>query len=111
MLKKRKKTLKKEIRNSFNVLFQFVIGHLIVAFGSKKRLNVIIMNYPTRIVEIDGIAITVHFDDLQTELVDEVDYHDKSYIATGFDANGRTYKAIAVYSCDELIDITDIEQD
>lgn len=67
--------------------------------------------YPTRTVEIDGIKIVVHFDDLQTELLDVVDCYDKSYVATGFDANGRTYKATAEFSCDELVGITDIEQD
>lgn len=69
-------------------------------------------DYPTETVEIDGIEITVHFDDLQSEYLD----HDSeermvTYIATGFDANGRTYKAIAEFCCDELVKIEDIEQD
>lgn len=68
-------------------------------------------NYPTRTVEIDGIEITVHFDDLQAELLDTVDNYDCTFLATGFDANRRTYKATAVYSCGELIDIENIEQD
>lgn len=54
--------------------------------------------------------VEITFDDLQTELLDTVDCYDKTYLATGYDSEGNKYSASAVYSCDELIGLEDIEQ-
>lgn len=54
--------------------------------------------------------VEITFDDLQSQLLDSVDCYDKTYLATGYDKEGNKYSASAVYSCDELIELEDIEQ-
>jgi hypothetical protein len=63
------------------------------------------------------MVITTHegteiiFDDLQHELLDIIDNYDETYLATGYDAYGNTYTAIAHFSCCEFYELTDIERD
>lgn len=57
----------------------------------------------------NGTEITVHFDDLEVELLDRVEYS-RFYKCTGFDANGNTYVGTVEKCCDEYEEITDIEQ-
>lgn len=53
--------------------------------------------------------VEILFDDLQTELLDSVDCYDKTYLAIGYDKDGNKYGAGAVYSCDELQYLEEIE--
>jgi hypothetical protein len=65
--------------------------------------------HPTATIERDGQKLTVEFDDLQTELLDTISAYDRTYVAKGVDKYGRKYSATAVFSCDELIELDDID--
>jgi hypothetical protein len=54
--------------------------------------------------------IEVTFDDLQYQfLSSDNPPYDKTYECRGYDDEGRIYSGIAEFSCDELVEITDIE--
>ena len=57
-----------------------------------------------------GVQIQIHFDDLQYQLLEKIDCYDSSWECRGYDANGNQYSGIAQISCDECVEIEDIEQ-
>lgn len=48
--------------------------------------------------------------DTKVELLDKIDCYDKVYLAEGYDTHGNKYTASAIYSCDELVELEDIEK-
>lgn len=79
------------------------------------RINSIELSESCTIVKSEWVFdegeqdVVITFDDMKTELLDSVDCYDKVYLAVGYDAEGNKYTASAVYSCDELIELEDIE--
>lgn len=79
------------------------------------RINSIDYSVPNPIVKAEWIFeegeqdVTIVFDDLQTELLESIDCYDKVYCAIGYDNEGNKFSASAVYSCDELQSLEDIE--
>lgn len=45
----------------------------------------------------------------QVEFLSAVDVHDQTYSIKGYSKIGNVYEAIGQYSCDELVEIEDIE--
>ena len=55
-------------------------------------------------VEFNGT--TVEFDESDvTETIEEIDCYDSQVVVEGYDSDGIVYEAIAMMSCDELVEI------
>ena len=55
-------------------------------------------------VEFNGT--TVEFDESDvTETLNEIDCYDSEVVVEGYDSDGIVYEAIAMMSCDELVEI------
>ena len=55
-------------------------------------------------VEFNGT--TVEFDESDvTETLNEIDCYDSNVVVEGYDSDGIVYEAIAMMSCDELVEI------
>ena len=55
-------------------------------------------------VEFNGT--TVEFDESDvTETLEEIDCYDSEVVVEGYDSDGIVYEAIAMMSCDELVEI------
>lgn len=64
----------------------------------------------TEIYHIGEAEIEVTFDNLQYQfLSSDNPPYDKTYECRGYDVDGNIYSGIAEFSCDELVEITDIE--
>jgi len=46
----------------------------------------------------------------QGEFLDHIDDYDQAYEVSATDENGKVWTGYGIYSCDELVDVEDIEE-